>query len=404
MPTVIRLSKDAPPGKNLDFSGLFDAAPEPLAYIGPGHTLVACNRRFRELFPVLVEERLLQCLPPAANAPSVSRQVAVAGNRASSAFAPPFVAGGKHLAPRAKPLAGGGMLVSFEDIVPPPDVEQALRGTIASLSVELYEARESLGKALGKAAGRKNALIATSHELRTPLNAIIGFAEMMQQETFGPLGHERYREYAGVIRESGGYLLNLINDLLDLAKLDAGKSDLNLDRVDVLKVVVDCVKAMEPLAARSRTGISVHIFDGISKIVGDEVRLRQMLLNLLSNAVKFTRDGGEISIDVFRRGRYIGISVSDSGQGISQADIERVLEPFEQVDDASRGAKGTGLGLPLTRELAHLHGGDLKMESTVGEGTTITILLPSGGPASNSALKDAPLKGRAAAVDRPRAP
>jgi signal transduction histidine kinase len=398
MPTVLRLSKDAPPGKNLDFSRLFDAAPEPLAYIGPGHTLLACNRRFRELFPVLVEERLLQCLPRAASAPVASRQVAIAGNRAPSAFAPPFfVTGSRRLVPRAKPLTGGGMLVSFEDVVPPPDVEQALRGTIAGLSVELSEVRQSLDEALGKAVGRKNALIATSHELRTPLNAIVGFAEMMQQETFGPLGHERYREYVDVIRESGDYLLRLINNLLDLARLDAGKSDLNLDRVEVLKVVVDCVKAMEPLAAKSRTGISVHIFDGISEIVGDEVRLRQMLLNLLSNAVKFTRDGGEISIDVFRRGRYIGISVSDSGQGISQADIERVLEPFEQAGSRS-GAKGTGLGLPLTRELAHLHGGDLKMESTVGEGTTITILLPAEGPSAGP-----PAKGRAVAPARPRA-
>jgi signal transduction histidine kinase len=385
MPTLIRLPRDAPPGENLDFSGLFDAAPEPLAYIGPDRTLAACNRRFRELFPVVVEERLLQCLPPAPGPTIASRQVTIASNPATSAFVPPFVADGRRLAPRAKPLADGGMLISFEDAAAPPDVEQALRGAVAGLSTELYQTRQALDKALDKAARRKNALIATSHELRTPLNAIIGFAEMMQQETFGPLGHERYREYAGVIRESGGYLLNLINDLLDLAKLDAGKSDLRLDRVEILKVVVDCVKAIEPLAARSNIGMAVHVYDGVSQIVGDDMRLHQMLLNLLSNAVKFGQ-GGEISIEVFRRGRFIGISVSDTGLGISQADIARVLEPFEQAGDARRGEKtggamqGTGLGLPLTRELAHLHGGDLKMESVVGEGTTITILLPADGP------------------------
>ena len=200
------------------------------------------------------------------------------------------------------------------------------------------------------------------------------------------LGHERYREYVDIIHESGSYLLGLINDLLDLARLDAGKSDLDLGRVEVLKVIVDCVKTMEPLAARARVGFSVHVYDGISQIVGDDMRLHQMLLNLLSNAVKFTQPGGEIRIEVFRQGRFVGISVSDSGVGLSADDMARVLQPFEQTSDG-RKAHGTGLGLPLTRELALLHGGELKMESAVGAGTTITILLPIEGPEQATTLE-----------------
>jgi len=392
MPTLIRLPKDAPPGENVDFSRLFDSLPEPLAYIGPDRKLDACNRRFRELFPALIEERLLQCLPSAAGtaiAPTSASNTADAGGNPG----PQLVSGGKTLQPHARPLANGGILVSFENAEPPPEIAQAYRCSIADLREQLGDAQIALDAAVVKADSRKNVLIATSHELRTPLNAIIGFAEMMEKETFGPLGSDRYRDYAAVIRESGSYLLSLVNDLLDLAKLDAGKSHLHLDRVQVLRVIVDCVKTMEPLASKSHVGMSVHVYDGVSLVVGDDMRLHQMLLNLLSNAVKFSREGSEISIDVFRRGRFVGISVSDSGAGMSADDIARVMKPFEQAGAGARGgAKGTGLGLPLTRELAELHGGELKMESVAGEGTTITILLPVDGPEAK--LESPVLEGR----------
>jgi signal transduction histidine kinase len=379
MPTVIRLAKDASPGNNLDFSGLFDAVPEPVAYFGPDRKLSACNRRFRELFPVVVEERLLQCLPPESGTCFASTTVPTISGLAPSYRCPDFVIGGQRLQPQALSLADGGMLVSFENVEPPPGIEERYRRTIDDLRAQVVAAEKALHEALQKASGRKNTLIATSHELRTPLNAILGFAEILKKEMFGPLGHERYREYASIIHESGSYLLSLIDDLLDLARLDAGKSDLNLDRVEVLKVILDCVKTMEPLAARAHLGISVHIYDGITQIVGDDMRLHQMVLNLLSNAVKFTKPGGEISIEVFRKGTNAGISVSDSGMGLSADDMARVLKPFEQTD-AGRKAHGTGLGLPLTRELALAHGGELMMESAVGAGTTITILLPIDGP------------------------
>ncbi len=379
MPTVIRLAKNDSPGENLDFSGLFDAVPGPVAYFGPDRKLSACNRRFRELFPVVVEERLLQCLAAERAVGFASTTAPTVPGLAVSRRCPDFISGGQRLQPQARSLADGGMLVSFENVEPPPGIEDRYRRTIDALRAQVAAAEQARHQAQQKALGRKNALIATSHELRTPLNAILGFAEMLKKEMFGPLGHERYREYATLIHESGNYLLGLINDLLDLARLDAGKSDLNLDRVEVLKVILDCVKTMEPLAERSRLGFSVHVYDGVTQIVGDDMRLHQMILNLLSNAVKFTRPGGEISIEVFRKGANVGISVSDSGMGLSADDMARVLQPFEQTD-AGRKAHGTGLGLPLTRELAMLHGGELKMESAVGTGTTITILLPADGP------------------------
>jgi signal transduction histidine kinase len=389
MPTVIRLARDEPPGEDLDFSGLFDAVPGPVAYFGPDRKLSACNRRFRELFPVVIEERLLQCLPAERAAAFASRTAPTVSGLATSGHCPDFVSGGQRLQPQARSLPDGGMLVSFENVELPPEIEDRYRRTIDELRAQVIAAEEARRVAQQKALGRKNALIATSHELRTPLNAILGFAEMLKKEMFGPLGHERYREYATLIHESGNYLLGLINDLLDLARLDAGKSDLNLDRVEVLKVILDCVKTMEPLAARARLGFSVHVYDGVTKIVGDDMRLHQMILNLLSNAVKFTRPGGEISIEVFRKGANVGISVSDSGMGLSADDMARVLRPFEQTD-AGRKAHGTGLGLPLTRELAMLHGGELKMESAVGTGTTITILLPADGPKQSATLEADP--------------
>jgi signal transduction histidine kinase len=335
----------------------------------------------------VVEERLQQYLPREADGAFASARVA--NDAVPAPRYPDIVVDGKRLQPHTRLLANGGMLVNFEDVVPPPELEALYRRTIDELHGRLETAEDASREAEEKAAGRKNALIATSHEMRTPLNAILGFSEMLESEMFGPLGNERYREYVTVIRESGKYLLNLINDMLDLARVDAGKTDLNLDRVEVLKVILDCVKTMEPLAARSRVGFSVHIYDGVSEIVGDDMRLHQMLLNLLSNAVKFTQAGGEISIEVFRRGRFAGISVSDSGGGLSADDMARVLQPFEQTEEG-RKARGTGLGLPLTRELALLHGGELKMESAVGAGTTITILLPIDGPERDAVIEAKP--------------
>ncbi|HWF64084.1 MAG TPA: HAMP domain-containing sensor histidine kinase, partial [Rhizomicrobium sp.] len=231
--------------------------------------------------------------------------------------------------------------------------ETQYRDTISRLRQDLAEAIRDKRRASRSARARKDVLVSTSHELRTPLNAILGFSEIMAAETFGPLGNERYREYARIIHDSGAHLLGLINDLLDMSKLDAGKLELHLKRVEILRVIVDCVRTVETQAARSNVGIAVHVYDGVTALVGDDKRLHQMLLNLLSNAIKFTPERGEISVEVFRQGRFVGISVSDTGIGIKEEDIPKVLEPFGQIDSPmARNHAGTGLGLPLTKELA----------------------------------------------------
>ena len=216
-----------------------------------------------------------------------------------------------------------------------------------------------------------------SHELRTPLNAILGFSEMFTHEIFGPLGHDRYREYAEIIHKSGSHLLNLINDVLDIAKLDAGKLEMHFERLELSKVIVECVQVIEPLASKARVEIRVNL-DGERKYLeADDKRLRQILLNLLSNAVKFTRPGGQVRVSATQQVDHIALSVSDTGIGISKGDLSKVLEPFAQVDsELGRKHIGTGLGLPLVKKLAELHRGTLMIESSAGVGTTVTIALP----------------------------
>lgn len=228
-----------------------------------------------------------------------------------------------------------------------------------------------------------------SHELRTPLNAILGFAEVIEHEIFGPLGHDRYREYARIIRDSGSHLLGLVNDVLDMAKAEAGKLELYREPVDLGRLVIDSVRSVEPLVAKSRVGVAVNLHDRVHLVQADEKRLRQMLLNLLSNAIKFTCANGCVSVSVFRCGKYVAIAVSDTGIGMGTADIEKALLPYGQIDSAvSRKHQGTGLGLPLTKELAILHGGSLEIDSAVGIGTTVTILLPDAPVAAVEAVAE----------------
>ena len=351
-------------GNREDLANVLDHLPEPLAYFNADQELTACNQRFRDAFPVVIEQEFLRRHGGASNlgTPSVD------------------------MVPRTRPTDDGGTLITYHNIAPFKMREAVLRRRIERLTAQLAETQSERDQAQEAARARKDVLVTTSHELRTPLNAILGFAEMMQQEVFGSLGHERYREYAGIIHKSGSHLLGMINDLLDLSKLDAGKLELHPERVEILKVILECVRAIEPQAAKAQIGVSVHVYDGINEVMVDDKRLHQMLLNLLSNALKFTPERGEISVEVFRRGDNIAISVSDTGIGIAPEDIPAVLEPFGQVDsEMARKHMGTGLGLPLTKELAELHGGSLTMESAAQVGTTVTILLPTEMPETGNA-------------------
>ncbi|MEX0696535.1 MAG: ATP-binding protein [Dongiaceae bacterium] len=218
-----------------------------------------------------------------------------------------------------------------------------------------------------------------SHELRTPLNAILGFSEVMTNEMFGPLGGPRYREYARDIHTSGEHLLELINDILDVAKIEAGRYEPRDDEVSVSSVVESCVRLLQPRIEAGGLTLSTAIQRQELCVRADERALKQIVLNLLSNAVKFTPSGGWVKVDAaIQPDGGLSVAVADTGIGIDAADIPRVLLPFQQIDNSfSRKFEGTGLGLPLAKSLAEAHGGRLDITSAPGQGTTVTVQFPA---------------------------
>jgi len=226
----------------------------------------------------------------------------------------------------------------------------------------------------------KSAFLATiSHELRTPLNAIIGFAGLMEDQRFGPLGAPRYREYVTDIKNSGEHLLGLINNILDLSRAEAGKLHLQEDVVDVAEVAEVCVRQMQLRAAESGLRLELALPASPLMLLGDASKLRQILFNLLSNALKFTPVEGHVLLKIeYASDGGINLVVKDSGVGMSPADIPLAMQPFTQLDNRlARRYEGTGLGLPLTRSLVELHGGSLRLESALSEGTTGTVAFPA---------------------------
>lgn len=218
-----------------------------------------------------------------------------------------------------------------------------------------------------------------SHELRTPLNAIIGFAEIMESELVGPLGSKQYVGYAKDVRESGHYLLELINDILDLSKIEAGQLEANLEEVDLGKTVDVCLRMVKDQASEAGLTVDLSGIEGLPPIRSNARMLRQIILNLLSNAIKFTPEGGGIKIDMRLDEplRSVSLQVKDTGIGIAPADITRVMRPFEQVESAQGNVhRGTGLGLPMAKSLVELLGGEFTIQSEIGNGTTVMMLLP----------------------------
>lgn len=239
---------------------------------------------------------------------------------------------------------------------------------------ELREAKDAAERAY---AAKSQFLANMSHELRTPLNAIIGFSEMMQGQLLGPIGTEKYLDYITGIRESGEHLLDLISDILDMSKIEAGKYELDLEELNIAKIIPLAVHMMEGRAQDSRIKISTNLPKEGLQIVADRRALMQILLNLLSNAVKFTEPGGSVKVDCLPREDYVSIKVSDTGIGIPANKLSIVTKPFEQAASSyTREHEGTGLGLSITKDLVELHGGNLHIDSTVGVGTTVTIRLP----------------------------
>ena len=254
------------------------------------------------------------------------------------------------------------------------------RGTARDITEKVLAERAVVeAKAAAEAASlaKSHFLANMSHELRTPLNAILGFSEVLENGIAGPL-QSRQTEYVSLIRQSGEHLLHVINELLDLTRIDAGKLELYEEFVDPRMLVESCIALVKDRAAARLLRLSVEIQEDVPHLTADETRLTQILLNLLSNAIKFTELGGSIDVAV-RRSRSGGVKfvVRDTGCGMTPAEVEIALELFGQVDAGlARRHEGTGLGLPLARKLAELHGGSLTIESEKGRGTTVTVALP----------------------------
>lgn len=241
---------------------------------------------------------------------------------------------------------------------------------------ELMQAKDSAERAY---ATKSQFLANMSHELRTPLNAIIGFSEMIQQQLLGPIGTEKYLDYVSGIRESGEHLLDLITDILDMSKIEAGKYELDIEKVKIHDVLDMALHMMESRALDDNIKLSGNWKkEAKSPVIKvDRRAVMQIALNILSNAVKFSGENGKVIAECLQRDNYVAIKVTDTGIGIPANKINDILRPFEQVcNQYSRNHDGSGLGLAITKELAELHGGNLFVESTVGKGTTVTIRLP----------------------------
>jgi len=215
-----------------------------------------------------------------------------------------------------------------------------------------------------------------SHELRTPLNAVIGFSEIMSQQIFGPLGSAKYTEYASDIRKSGQFLLDVINDILDMSKIEAGKIDLEVSDVELSGVIDEVLRLVGSRANESRLAIERDI-KGIPAFRGDRRALKQVFINLMANAVKFTPEGGKVKITATHDREIVRVQIIDTGIGIPQRDIDKLGRPFEQVENQFTKSKGgSGLGLAISKSLVDLHGGKLTIASKEGRGTTVTVDLP----------------------------
>ncbi|MDO8289555.1 MAG: ATP-binding protein [Parvibaculum sp.] len=246
------------------------------------------------------------------------------------------------------------------------------------LRAEQMRSERLLSRSEAANRAKNDFLAIMSHELRTPLNAIIGFSEIIANQMFGPVGQEKYADYAGDIRSSGTHLLSIINDILDISKAEAGKLSLEEEPIDPVDALNRSMHMFRQRASEIGVDLTFRVRDDIPWIIADPRLFNQVAINLTSNALKFTPEGGRVWIEIGldHLGNF-ALSVKDTGIGIKHEDVKRIFEPFVQVENAmSRTHQGTGLGLPLVRKIMNLHGGTIELESTVGEGTTATATFP----------------------------
>jgi two-component system, cell cycle sensor histidine kinase PleC len=262
--------------------------------------------------------------------------------------------------------------------------QQALERQTAELADLAEKYAEEKNRAEEANAAKSKFLANMSHELRTPLNAIIGFSEIMESGMFGPLGAEKYIEYSRDIRESGQYLLDVINDILDMSKIEAGGIRLSPETVELDSLLADCIRVVSTRASEKRLIIKAEVEPGI-RLNADRRALKQIALNLLSNAVKFTPDGGAVAVQGRLRGRAVIIGIKDNGIGIPRQALQKLGRPFEQVESQlTKRHQGSGLGLAIAKSLVELHGGTIRIRSRLGRGTLVMVRLPADAAAAMS--------------------
>ena len=286
--------------------------------------------------------------------------IAQRAGASSVGFAPPL-APDRFLAVELRGLPGG-------------DVAALVRDASRERAYEAH-LEQATADAQNVAMAKSRFLANMSHELRTPLNAIIGFSDIMRSKMFGPLA-ERYAEYAALIHESGGHLLDLINDVLDMSKIEAERFQLALEPFDAREAVSAALRLTRVQADAARIALRGALPPEPIEVNADRRAIKQIVLNLVSNALKFTPAGGEVNVLARVRGADLEIIVADTGVGIAPPDLERLGRPFEQAGGIEQRAMGTGLGLSLVRAFAELHGGTMKISSRLGEGTAVSIHLP----------------------------
>ncbi len=380
---------------------IMESLPISIAIWDSQNRLMLCNRKFRQLYRIegaqalrsaSFEEVQVQAQEPIAQHPT----------------GVPGSAGSFHL--RDQQLASGmwlqigeywtwdGTLVSVgTDITVSKDSErqvlereQEMRAKVdgfeqsrRQLEIQARQLRElaesyNEEKIRAEAANQAKSefLANVSHELRTPLNAIIGFSEMMRDGVLGPIGNPKYESYVKDIYASGRYLLEMINDILDMSKIEAGRMTLSPEWVALNTIVEECLTVVHPSALEGKVEL-IQCGNANISVFADKRALKQVLINLLSNAIKFTPPRGKVVLRAYRYRGSLRIAIADTGVGIAKHEIGRLGKPFEQVgNQLTKGHKGTGLGLAISRSLVEMHGGKLDIKSRVGEGTTVTCILP----------------------------
>jgi two-component system cell cycle sensor histidine kinase PleC len=357
--------------------------------------LVLCNQNYRTFFAL--EPRMVK--------PGASHKLVQTVADASVVGVVPGekpgarqveMADGRWLQISERRTADGGLVMTAADITALKRQENDLRRNEEALQNAVAKLEENAGELAELATKHQSATIRAesanqakseflanmSHELRTPLNAINGFSEMMAEEMFGPIGDRRYKDYAKDILSSGQHLLALINDILDMSKIEAGKLSLHAEPMMIGEVIDDALRLIRNRAETAGLSLLVKVSDQAPMVEADYRAVKQILLNLLSNALKFTPRGGRITLsadqcDPAEGWRGLEISVSDTGVGIAEEDLARLAKPFEQIESQhSKTTQGTGLGLALTKSLVELHGGRLTIRSKPGAGTRVSFTLP----------------------------